>query len=80
MATTKKYLYNDEEIARITDELKKIEADVTFHTNSSYSANTGSYPDNLIPFVQKHMLYLTEHPFVNPDQYLSNLRLMIKVR
>lgn len=34
----------------------------------------------LMSFQEKHLLYLREHPSVNPIPYLSNLRTMIKVR
>ncbi len=33
-----------------------------------------------ITFVEKHLHYLTTHPKVNPEFYLSNLRTMIKIR
>jgi|GEM_PF-1135075 len=31
-------------------------------------------------FHEIHMTYLKEHPKVNPEHYLSNLRTMIKIR
>lgn len=77
---TKKFLDCPETIARIEHELEKMVANPGFSTESSYSANVEAYPDHLIPFVAKHMAYLHTHPKVNPDQYLSNLRMMTKVR
>ena len=47
---------------------------------SSYSANAAIYPSGQIPFVEKHMAYLMAHPKLDHDQYLANLRLMLKTR
>lgn len=47
---------------------------------STYSANTALYPDSEIPFVEKHIAYLMDHPKLDPEQYLANLRLMSKIR
>jgi len=45
---------------------------------SSYSANAALYPDGQIPFIEKHVAYLMAHPKLDPDQYLANLRLMLR--
>ena len=50
-----------------------------YHTEPSYSANAMLYPDNLIPFIDKHMVYMRDHPNIDPQLYLSNLRLMTRV-
>lgn len=47
---------------------------------SSYSANSTMYPSGQIPFVEKHMAYLMAHPKLDHDQYLANLKLMLKTR
>jgi len=60
--------------------LKVMTKDSAFSTGPSYSANSKLYPDNLIPFVNKHMEYLRTHPSTNPYHYLSNLRLITRVR
>lgn len=80
MSTTKRYLQDEASIAHVEGILRELEANLGFHTSDGYSSNSEDYPDNVIPFVQKHMRYLNDHPQVNPEQYLSNLRLMIKVR
>ena len=64
----------------IRRQLEKMETDALYNTSSSYSAKTEIYADNLIPFVDKHMNYLTSHPSLNPDIYLSNLRLMTRLK
>lgn len=54
--------------------------DNRFQTDASYSANGEKYPNHSIPFVDKHMKYLSEHQSVNVDYYLSNLRLMTRIK
>lgn len=80
-STKKKYnALDSEKIAEIERQLQQMEADKSFKTESSYSANITTYPNNLIPFVDKHMAYLKQHQNLNPQQYLSNLRLMTRMR
>jgi hypothetical protein len=79
MATYKKSnLFDTEEGTEIMRALRKMVADSDFSTDASYSADSTSYPDNLIPFIDKHVNYLKQHQNVNPQHYLSNLRLMTK--
>lgn len=68
------------EEAGVQEELHLMELDSTLKTESSYSANAALYPNHQIPFVDKHMAYLINHPDLDPKKYLSNLRLMIKIR
>lgn len=53
--------------------------DDSYNTEPSYSADTESYPDNLMPFMDKHVNYLYSHPMIDPQLYLSNLRLMSRI-
>lgn len=65
------------------DTLRQLEAmasDDGYNTPASYSANTALYPDNLISFVDKHMLYLKTHTTVNTQHYISNLKLMTRLK
>lgn len=81
MATVKKTnLFASEEGVAVRAELMLIEQDISYNTGPSYSADAVLHPDKLIPFVEKHMRYLNNHPQTNPRQYLANLRLMTKVR
>jgi len=54
--------------------------DSSYNTAPSYSNDTALYPDNLIPFVDKHMNYLVNHPALEASQYLANVRLVTRVR
>ena len=58
--------------------LQEMAKNSNFKTVAGYSANSELYPDNVIPFVDKHMKYLQSHPTVNTDHYLANLKLMTK--
>lgn len=82
MATFKKRqnFFESEEGIEIKRILKNMAADINYNTESSYSADSAAYPDNLIPFVDKHMNYLQMHPSTNPKHYISNLRLMTRIK
>ncbi len=67
------------EETKVREKLMAMEKDPLLNTkHSSFSANTDLYPDGQIPFVEKHIAYLMEHPKLDPDQYLANLRLMLR--
>jgi len=70
------FLQSEEGVAAY-DELLKMVGDTSYNTTSTFSpaAENG----NLL-FVDKHMNYLCTHLGVNTNQYLSNLRLITKVR
>ncbi|MEO6110018.1 MAG: hypothetical protein ABIP50_03350 [Candidatus Saccharimonadales bacterium] len=55
--------------------LQQMADDPGFNTKSTYSPITA--PLDML-FVDRHMKYLSEHPAVNPEQYISNLRLITK--
>lgn len=82
MATYKKIpnFIDSEEGKSFISELNRMASDSKYNTDSSYSTNSELYPDNLIPFVNKHIDYIRKHPSMDPGQYLANLRLMTKVR
>jgi hypothetical protein len=72
--------FNSEDGVLTLQVLEAMAVDSSYNTEPSYSANTMLYPNNLIPFVDKHMIYLRDHPRINPQQYISNLRLMTKIK
>lgn len=55
-------------------------SDVSLRTDPGYTEDEVLYPDHQAPFIEKHISYLKGHPKVNPKDYLSNLRIMIKIR
>ena len=60
--------------------LISMSSDPAYMTKSSYSANGDLYPGNTISFVDKHLNYLRAHPTTDPRHYVSNLRLMTRLR
>lgn len=82
MPTPKKRadFYESEDGERVREALSTMVSDSIYMTNATYSANSALYPDNLVTFVEKHMKFLSEHQEVNINQYLSNLRLMSRIR
>lgn len=77
---TRSQFFTTEEGVHVEEELRAMVADERYNTDSSYSPNLDLYPDNLIPFVEKHKAYLMAHPALNAETYLANLRLMTKHR
>lgn len=47
-----------------------------FNTTSTYSPTS----EGPLSFEDKHMQYLSQHTAMNPNHYLSNLRLITKIR
>lgn len=82
MPTIKKRadFYKSEEGEQVATELRTMVSDSIYMTTPTYSANSTLYPDNQVSFVEKHMKFLSEHQEVNINQYLSNLRLMSRIR
>ena len=61
-------------------ELKSFENDPTMNTVGRYTPSANDWPNNILPFSEIHIGYLTKNKAVDPEQYLSNLKLMIKIR
>lgn len=67
---------DSEEAVEIRKTLKSMMADPAFNTKAMYSPAAGGE----VPFVDKHMEYLSVHAGLNVEHYLSNLRLMTRIR
>jgi hypothetical protein len=82
MALTKKRsdFFDSQEGLKAKQALVEMQANKEYNTNSDYSTNQEKYADNRIPFVDKHMKYLSENQSVNIKHYLSNLRLMTRIK
>jgi len=72
--------FETQEGVEITQQLVAMSTSKLYNTESSYSTNSKQYPDNQIPFVNRHVEYLRTHPTIDPQQYISNLQLMTRVR
>lgn len=64
----------------IITRLKVLEDDPTMRSESIYSPAATQWPNNQLPFIERHLAYLRAHKTVNPEHYISNLALMIKKR
>lgn len=72
-----KHVFMDE--AEIQAELTLMEQNTSLNTKPSY----GRYalPSmRLETFRKRHMTYLKDHPKINPEHYLSNLRAVLRIR
>lgn len=59
--------------------LDSMEQDASLDTKARPIKGLVTTADSLT-FREIHLLYLKEHPKVNPQHYLSNLKAMIKIR
>lgn len=57
-------------------ELITMESDPQYNTQTSFS----SRQTNRVPFVERHMIYLSQHPKLDWRHYVANLRLMTKIK
>jgi hypothetical protein len=62
------------------DELRQLEKDPTMQTVGAYSPTAFDYPDQIRPFSEVHLEYLRKNKHVNPEHYISNLKIMLKKR
>lgn len=76
----KRAFRNEQEEAEVEQMLRAMMNDDRYDTKPSYSADTEAHPDNLISFVDKHMKYLSARPNLDPFHYVSNLKLMTRIR
>ncbi len=61
-------------------ELRKLEKDPTMNTVGAYSPTALEFKDQIRPFSEVHLEYLRKNKNVNPDHYISNLKIMLKKR
>jgi len=72
-------LLGSEEETDVRGELQRMVLDVSYNTTSKYIPSSATYPDGLIPFVDRHMKYLGANPKLDARLYLANLRLMTRI-
>ncbi len=73
-------IYDSELGTETRNRLMAMEADPSYTTIGAYTSDRETHPDGIKPFVAHHMEYLHRHPLAHPEQYLSNLRLQLRVR
>ncbi len=77
---TRKSFFETNEGREVKRELQRLDASSLYNTAPSYSSNSVLYPDNRIPFVDKHMNYLINHPSLEASKYIANIKLMTRLR
>jgi hypothetical protein len=65
--------------AEIEEALSSMEQNSSFKTPPGYAREDIS-SIRLMTFREKHVAYLMSHPKINPEDYLANLRTMVKIR
>lgn len=75
MYTKKQDFFDTPEGKEIEATLKYISSSEDYVTSSSYNPNGELYMNNSMTFLEKHMAYIRNHPKVNPEQYVSNLKI-----
>lgn len=73
----KQEFLRSEAAIKIREQLLKMEQDLGYTTNTSYSPANDIGTDT--SFTDKHVAYLSMHPKVDAKVYLANLRLKTKV-
>jgi len=71
---------DDTEMVEVQDMLSTMVGNSGYNTKPSFSADILRYPDNQIPFIDKHMSYLMTHKGINAQHYIANLKLMTRIR
>lgn len=72
--STRKF-YDSEAATKMHEQLEALMESPDFNTASTYSPASAE----MINFVDKHMKYLSVHPTLNHDHYLSNLKLKTRI-
>jgi hypothetical protein len=81
MALTRgKAFLDSQEAEAIKQKFQQMTLDDSYNTPSTYSPDTLKYPDNRIPFTDKHMNYLNVHPKLDAGMYLANVKLGCRIR
>jgi len=74
------YALGIEEERDTREALRQMVLSTSFNTSPGFTANSATYPDGLMPFVDKHMNYLDTYPKLDARVYLANLRLKTRLR
>lgn len=81
MALTRgKTFLDSEEGKDVRRNFEQMTEDGAYNTSSSYSPDKLKYPDNLIPFADKHMNYLNMYPKMDAQLYLANVKLGCRIK
>jgi hypothetical protein len=71
---TRQAFLETEEGQTMQRQLQLMVESTEYNTASTYSPNTAVYPDNLMPFEDKHLNYFLNYPYIDANMYVANLR------
>ena len=71
--------FNSTQGREVQRELINMSTNTKYNTTSTYTTNGELYPDNLIPFVDKHMNYINSHPQLDAWTYLANVKIYTRL-
>jgi hypothetical protein len=74
MSPAQKRFYASEEYVMAREALQQLVDNEQYDTDSDY------FKSNELEFVERHLYYLSTHPTTKVDGYISNLKLMTRVR
>lgn len=77
-SVTKQRFLASDEAAWAREELEHMVTDIRYNTSSSPSYVHGQAEG--VSFADQHLRYLSEHPLLSVQDYLSNLRLKTRKR
>lgn len=77
--STKAKGMDSEQEAEVLQSLTKMESDSSYNTQPRYHSNAEKYPGNTISFAQTHLAYLKKFPAIDPQSYVSNLKLITRI-
>lgn len=76
--TVQKGFINEVSESEIIVALRLMEASPAYLTKPSYRGSSERWTNDYTSFVDYHLNYLRLHPSLDPYQYISNLKLMLK--
>jgi len=71
-------LFGPNEQNAVIKELRQMVQSSLYNTMPGYTPTSATYPDGIMPFVDRHIKYLSAHPKLDAWMYLANLRLMTR--
>ena len=76
LVTTREQFLKTDAGASAKLELLRMLKSPAYETRVSYDVTVGRE----LAFIDRHINYLVKHPYINPLVYLSNLRVMTKIK
>lgn len=69
---------NDVSEDKLVGVLKAMQNSSVYLTKPAFRGSSPRWTDNYVSFIDYHLNYLKLHPSLDPEQYISNLRLKLR--